>query len=102
MCEECPICYIILTNKNEHKLKNCTHKICNVCYNKLLEYNINLCPVCRTEINNNELTNIIIRNRRRNITREEKIFNKTKIKQRMRKSRNNKFNRFEKLNNCIK
>ena len=78
---------------------------------------MNTCPVCRTEFmkkqNNKidddddgeiliiELYEVIHRRRRRDITYQEKLFNKAKSKQRMINSRNKKKGRLSKLTNCF-
>jgi hypothetical protein len=47
--EPCIICF----EENQEKIVfDCSHSICLVCYNKLLEnYNV-ICPICRTIIEN--------------------------------------------------
>ena len=110
-------CFVCLEEKTEHKNLNCTHSVCTDCYDNLIKFNMNTCPVCRTEFmkkqNNKidddddgeiliiELYEVIHRRRRRDITREEKLFNKAKSKQRMINSRNKKKGRLSKLTNCF-
>ena len=48
-----------------------------------------------------ELYEVIHRRRRRNITYEEKLFNKAKAKQRIINSKNKKKGRLSKLTNCL-
>ena len=53
--DECPICYEEMTsspdgdNKHKEKILSCDHKICQVCYNRILFNNEGkkLCPFCR-------------------------------------------------------
>ena len=111
-------CFVCLEEKTEHKNLNCSHSVCVDCYDNLVKFNINTCPICRTEFmkkqNNKiddddddgeiiviELYEIIRRRRRRDITREEKLFNKQKAKQRIINSKNKKKGRLSKLTNCF-
>jgi hypothetical protein len=44
--QECSVCYG--TNPNYHQTTNCGHGLCRLCYKRLYE---KLCPICRTELN---------------------------------------------------
>jgi hypothetical protein len=43
---ECSVCYS--TNNHYHNTTNCGHSLCRICYRQLRE---KICPICRTEIN---------------------------------------------------
>ncbi len=113
---ECPICY---TTEEEKKVFKCNHSTCITCYNKLVENNINTCPVCRAEIykkKNNEkvmemdteiliiieVTEVLSRNRRRNFkTYEEKMKHRQRVRARMKRERERANGRLNKLTRCL-
>ena len=114
MLQNCCVC---LEEKTDHKKLNCVHTVCVSCYENLIKFDITNCPMCRCEFrkkSNNkidddddgeilviELYEIIYRRRRRNITYEQKLFNKAKAKQRIINSKNKKKGRLSKLTNCF-
>ena len=114
MSQNCCVC---LEEKTEFKKLNCVHTVCVDCYDNLVKFNLNTCPICRTEFMKKkynkidddddgeiiviELYQIIHRRRRRNITYEQKLFNKAKAKQRIINSKNKKNKRLQKLTNCF-
>jgi len=53
---ECIICF---EDYNYMIIFDCSHTICLVCYEKILNTNNALCPVCRSDIDNNINNNII-------------------------------------------
>tara|TARA_R110002033_G_scaffold2107_2_gene15093 strand:- start:3344 stop:3691 length:348 start_codon:yes stop_codon:yes gene_type:complete len=101
-------CNICLENKLEFKRFNCIHECCLTCYDNLIKFNFSTCPICRETFrdkiieNNNGnmiyLDNIIYRKRRKNITYEQKLFNKNQSKKRMIQSRIKKNGRLDKYN----
>ena len=111
-------CFVCLEEKSKFKKLNCVHSVCTDCYDNLVKFNLNLCPICRTEFMKKtdnkiddedddgeiliiELYEVIYRRRRRNITREEKLFNKAKAKQLDIIYYNKKKGRLSKLTNCF-
>ena len=107
-------CFVCLEEKTEHKKLNCVHSVCTECYDNLIKFNLNTCPICRSEFMKKqdnkiddednddeiliiELYEVIYRRRRRNITYEQKLFNKAKAKQRIINSKNKKKGRLSKL-----
>lgn len=52
-CERCPICLDDLQHDFCHYFSNCTHKVCNMCFEPYI-LSSNLCPVCREPIEKEE------------------------------------------------
>ena len=59
--EKCPICFIHKSQSNflEFSISLCNHIICNICWCKILK-NKNICPLCRKEVDPNELRKIVL------------------------------------------
>ena len=82
MHEECPVC-LDSKKKKQIKILECNHIVCKECYNKLLNHKIYSCPMCRYNFKS-DIENIYfkIRKRRRNLTYQEYIDRRKKIKDR--------------------
>jgi len=44
--EECPVCFDELNDLNTSTGKQCQHKLCSICFDKLT-HSTNKCPMCR-------------------------------------------------------
>ena len=79
---ECPVC-LEHKKKKQIKILECNHKVCKECYNKMLNHKIHTCPMCRYNFKS-DINNIYykIRKRRRNLTYEEYVERRQKIKDR--------------------
>jgi len=46
---ECPVCYDELYELYTETGKQCNHKLCSICFDKLI-YSTNKCPLCRANL----------------------------------------------------
>ena len=112
-------CCICLEDSKENEIFKCFHSTCKKCYEELTKYS-NKCPICRGIIIENgketkteeqeihieiiiEITEIrLTRNRRRNFkSLEEKLKNRQRVKNKMRRERERSGGRLNKLIRCL-
>ena len=93
--EECPIC---LDKKEIIRFDYCSHGVCKECKILLEKFAHKKCPLCRTNIGNedNSTEDIVVRRRRRNLSRIEYIKRRQIIKARQNRSRSKKGGRLAK------
>tara|TARA_R110001606_G_scaffold362775_1_gene516636 strand:+ start:542 stop:850 length:309 start_codon:yes stop_codon:yes gene_type:complete len=97
MNDECPVC---LVQKDLVTLPTCTHGICEECTILLDKFQIQKCPICRSNFGNTdnpETDGTVVRRRRRNLSRIEYLKRRQIIKGRQRRSRDKKEGRNRKL-----
>lgn len=51
--EECPVCFDELYELYTETGKQCNHKLCSICFDKLI-YSTNKCPLCRANLVSNK------------------------------------------------
>ena len=92
----CPVC---LDQKEIIRFGMCSHGVCEECTELLQKFEIQRCPICRQDFENLDLSepDVVIRRRRRNLSRIEHIKRKQIIKARQRRSRSKKDVRNRKL-----
>ena len=57
--EQCIICFEEYTENNIPIILNCNHKLCLICYEKILDTRHNvLCPICRSNIEKEIIINL--------------------------------------------
>jgi hypothetical protein len=56
--DNCIICYEEYTIDNMHIILDCNHKLCLICYEKILTKKTVLCPICRNIIEKHTIINV--------------------------------------------
>ena len=56
----CPICFANSSNGKKFQVSKCGHIICKDCWNSILSKSDFKCPICKKNLNKNDLTDIFI------------------------------------------